>query len=161
VGNGSSKYLNSNRNNNADPRNSNHNAAYVTNTGAIGGTVIAGGVNSTGDNYIDFISTLGAARHANRHPTNQTNGNYSVGFLGTSRSNSGFYSYRVPGASGDRSIASEAPSSTIVTVFARAAGTAAFSDHRLSFYSIGESLDLALLDARVTTLMNALAVAIP
>ena len=32
---------------------------------------------------------------------------------------------------------------------------------RLAFYSIGESLDLALLDARVTALVNALAVAIP
>jgi len=161
VGNGSSKYLNSNRNNNADPQNSNHNAAYVTNTGALGGTVIAGGVNNTGDNYIDLVASVNAARHTNRNFTNQINGTYSVGFLGTSRSNNGFYSYRVPGASGDRSIASEAPSSTIVTVFARAAGTAAFSDHRLAFYSIGESLNLALLDARVTDLINAFAAAIP
>ena len=32
---------------------------------------------------------------------------------------------------------------------------------RLSFYSIGESLDLALLDTRVTTMINAFAAAIP
>jgi hypothetical protein len=32
---------------------------------------------------------------------------------------------------------------------------------RLAFYSIGESLDLALLDARVTALINAFAAAIP
>jgi hypothetical protein len=32
---------------------------------------------------------------------------------------------------------------------------------RLAFYSIGESLDLALLDARVTDLINAFAAAIP
>jgi hypothetical protein len=32
---------------------------------------------------------------------------------------------------------------------------------RLAFYSIGESLDLALLDARVTDLINAFAVTIP
>jgi hypothetical protein len=31
----------------------------------------------------------------------------------------------------------------------------------MSFYSIGESLDLALLDARVTDLINAFAAAIP
>jgi hypothetical protein len=161
VGNGSTKYLNSNRNNNADPQNNNHNSAYVTSTGAGGGTVIAGGVSNTGDNYIDLISTVGAARHTNRTSSNQGNGTYSVGFFGTSRSNNGFYSYRVPGASGNRSIASEAPSSTIVTVFARAAGTSSFSDHRTAFYSIGESLNLALLDARVTTLVNAFAAAIP
>jgi hypothetical protein len=32
---------------------------------------------------------------------------------------------------------------------------------RLAFYSIGESLNLALLDARVTTLINDFAAAIP
>jgi hypothetical protein len=32
---------------------------------------------------------------------------------------------------------------------------------RLAFYSIGESLTLALLDDRVTTLINAIAAAIP
>jgi hypothetical protein len=31
----------------------------------------------------------------------------------------------------------------------------------VAFYSIGESLDLALLDARVTDLINAFGVAIP
>ena len=35
------------------------------------------------------------------------------------------------------------------------------SNARLAFYSIGESLDLALLDARVTGLINAFAVTIP
>ena len=38
---------------------------------------------------------------------------------------------------------------------------AAFNNSRLAFYSIGESLNLALLDARVTTLINAFAAAIP
>ena len=39
---------------------------------------------------------------------------------------------------------------------------ALFSDTaRLAFYSIGESLDLSLLDARVTDLINAFAAAIP
>jgi hypothetical protein len=36
-----------------------------------------------------------------------------------------------------------------------------FSNARLAFYSIGESLDLALLDTRITTLINAFAAAIP
>jgi hypothetical protein len=39
--------------------------------------------------------------------------------------------------------------------------TGAFTSARLAFYSIGESLDLALLDARVTDLINAFAAAIP
>jgi hypothetical protein len=36
-----------------------------------------------------------------------------------------------------------------------------YTDARLAFYSIGESLNLALLDARVTTLVAAFAAAIP
>jgi hypothetical protein len=36
-----------------------------------------------------------------------------------------------------------------------------YTDARISFYSIGEALDLALLDARLITLMSALAAAIP
>jgi hypothetical protein len=35
------------------------------------------------------------------------------------------------------------------------------SNARIAFYSIGESLDLALLDARVTDLINAFDTAIP
>jgi hypothetical protein len=36
----------------------------------------------------------------------------------------------------------------------------AYTTARIAFYSIGESLDLALLDARITTLINALDAAI-
>jgi hypothetical protein len=39
-------------------------------------------------------------------------------------------------------------------------GYATKSNARLAFYSIGESLDLALLDARVTDLINAFDAAI-
>jgi hypothetical protein len=35
------------------------------------------------------------------------------------------------------------------------------SDARIAFYSIGEALDLALLDARVSTLMTDIGAAIP
>jgi phospholipase/lecithinase/hemolysin len=44
-------------------------------------------------------------------------------------------------------------------VFARSG--ADFTDARLSYYSIGESLNLALLDARITALINAIAASIP
>ena len=45
-------------------------------------------------------------------------------------------------------------------VYSNSANTA-FLNARLAFYSIGESLDLARLDARVTDLINAFAVTIP
>jgi hypothetical protein len=50
-----------------------------------------------------------------------------------------------------------------IFILATSNGTAAqnYSNARLAFYSIGESLDLSLLDTRVTTLINALDAAIP
>jgi hypothetical protein len=39
--------------------------------------------------------------------------------------------------------------------------TAGYSNARLAFYSIGESLDLAALDTRVSALITAIGAAIP
>jgi hypothetical protein len=47
-----------------------------------------------------------------------------------------------------------------VTVFARDGGSSA-GGHRIAVFTCGESLDLALLNARVTDLINAFAAAIP
>jgi hypothetical protein len=48
-----------------------------------------------------------------------------------------------------------------ITIFARNATGTGSTDPRIAFFSGGEFLDLALLDARVTTLINAFAAAIP
>jgi hypothetical protein len=94
VGDGSAKYLDSNRNNNADPQ------------------------NSVSPVNIDSTSTS----------------------------------------------TSVASNSLNIPVFARRTAVSTldgYSNARLAFYSIGESLDLAILDARVTALINAYAAAIP
>jgi hypothetical protein len=62
------------------------------------------------------------------------------------------------------SVESQAPSTGSIFVFARENGSGSpelFLQDRLAFYSIGESLNLALLDARVTDLINAFGAAIP
>jgi hypothetical protein len=56
--------------------------------------------------------------------------------------------------------ASQTPLNSNISIFALT-GPSNFSNVRITFYSIGESLNLALLDARVTTLVNAFAAAIP
>jgi len=83
----------------------------------------------------------------------------STGFMGTSRDNSSNFDYRLNGTTG--TVAAVALSSTDgdFSVFRRTGFTP--TNARLAFYSIGESLDLALLDARVTDLINAFGVAIP
>ena len=159
VGDGSTKYLRSNRNNNADPQNNNHNAFYVSNIGAGGPLMTGGGSNFAGDNYFDFGG--GTHRFTNRHTAVVSGAGSSIGFKGTSRNAGASYEVRFNLTSVTQFTVSQPPSASSVELFSRPSPTRTYTNARLSFYSIGESLDLALLDARVTTLVNALAVAIP
>ena len=87
--------------------------------------------------------------------------------MGMSRASSTQFTARGAGSTllhSDAPAASGTPTSGALYVLAREnnSGVAElYSDARLAFYSIGESLNLALLDARVTTLINAIAAAIP
>lgn len=74
------------------------------------------------------------------------------------RSSNNQFTARVSGTNYLLNSTSTTPNSISLFVFAQNnqnLGPLTFSNARLAFYSIGESLDLALLDARVTTLINA------
>jgi hypothetical protein len=88
----------------------------------------------------------------------------ATGFVGTSRSSSTQLNRRVLASttvSGANN--TQTPPALNYFVFCRNLNGSAnlFTDARLAFYSIGESLDLALLNARVTALITAFGVAIP
>lgn len=163
VGDGSTKYLNSNRNNNADPQNSNHNACWVSSPAV--GTLMASSSSLLGQNYMD-INTTSSTRFQNRYNVASAiqGGAVSAGLYGHSRGASTDFSFRCPQGSGVSTFASQTSDSRQVFLFTRSDnGTSfsAFSPSRMAFYSIGESLNLALLDTRVTTLINAIGAAIP
>ena len=84
----------------------------------------------------------------------------TTGFVGVSRAISTSYSFRGGNTTTNFSRTSGVPRNENIGVFANSNG-AVPSNARLAFYSIGESLDLARLDGRVTDLINAFAVAIP
>jgi hypothetical protein len=162
VGDGSTKYLNSNRNNNADPQDSNHNACYVS-VNALAGVLMASHVNASGYNYLDVNGgAVRASSRSNIGATNPTDPG-TPGLYGHQRDSSASRQIITPAELFSSAQASQTPNSLGVTLFARTDGTSisAYSQFRLAFYSIGESLDLALLDARVTDLINAFAAAIP
>lgn len=160
VGNGSNKFINSNRSNSADPQNSAHRAVYITGTQSNAALFMSTPtVNTTGDSY--FYSNGGTINTAKLN-TAGTPGPYAsnvpTGLLGASRAASASFLVRNNGTNYVQSVVSVSPLNENLQVF----GVAGFySNARLAFYSIGESLDLALLDTRVTTLINALAAAIP
>jgi hypothetical protein len=154
VGDGSTKYLNSNRNNNADPQDSNHNAVYVSTAGAnaiLIGTADAGnGMNTLGG---------GGGTTRNRSLTASAAFTPVVGFNGINRGSSVSYNRKSAQTTDTVSRASQVPIDA--NVFILQSHFTTYGNSRIAFYSIGESLDLALLDARVTALINALSAAIP
>lgn len=163
VGNGSTKYLDSNRANNADPQNNHHNSIYISS--------VATGVTAT---YIGSALVTGAtsiaqaqntAVYRSRNTLSATPvANHQVGFTGVNRNVSASFEYRRVGTNTSATITSQAPSTDDVFVFARNNGSNVaelFTSSRMSFYSIGESLDLAKLDSRVSTLITNIAAAIP
>lgn len=160
VGNGSTKYLNSNRASNADPQNSNHNAVYATQIGSVGTYMSNRGAlgSDVGANAIGV-----APFFRSRAATASSYSSASTGLIAHSRSSSGSFTARFGGTSTSISTASETTLAANLFVLARNTNGSPefYGDARLAFYSIGESLNLALLDARVTDLINAIGAAIP
>jgi hypothetical protein len=167
VGDGSSKLLDTTRNNNVDPRDDKHISAYLTETGSI----ISGSFQA----YISGLSGTSGSEIA-RSGASPANLAFSInaalvtlsgaggvtGLYGASRSSSTSFISRAGGVNATQSSNSGTPADVSVKVFRRGSSTGALghSNARLAFYSIGESLDLALLDARVTALIQAIDAAI-
>ena len=165
MGNGSTKYLDSNRNNNADPQNSQHLTVQIS-TMSTGFVVIGAGPDVTGSSMIG--NTNGGGNIFLRSRTATTSSitptiSYSNGFLGMSRSSNSAGTVQNNANQSNFTATSETPYNGNIFVFANNGGgvVSAASNARITFYSIGENLNLALLNTRVTTLINAFAAAIP
>ena len=162
VGDGSTKYLDTNRAGNADPQDSHHACVYATtaNTGTV--WYLGSGDNGTG--ATNFFSRNGATVDSrNRNSSTSLPGrSQSAGFIGMTRSSSVGFTLRSAGGATTYTQSSQAPASANYGIFLALgyapAGT--YGNGRYAYYSIGESLDLALLDARVTTLVSAIDAAI-
>lgn len=162
-GDGSTKWLDSARNNNADPQDSKHLAAWVTLNPTSSANVfgVIGVSATTGSSHLAHNSNSKTVRLNQSSSTNAAGGN-ALGFFGASRNNSSQITTRANGASTNYSVVSATPTSRNLAVFAYriSASGATHTNGRLSFYSIGQSLDLATLNTRVSNLMTALAAAI-
>jgi len=152
-GDGNTKSLDSNRANNADPQDDNHNAIYHSANAGVGGFQLTAGNAATGSNAI--LRSTGTLQVRNRTAagTNSAFGT-TLGFKGISRSASADYTYRVGSTDYTASSVSQTPFNGNVILFSD--GNTGYGSDRLAFYSIGESLDLALLDNRVSALITAI-----
>jgi len=155
LGDGSTKALNANRNNNADPQDNKHLSVFVS--AATSGTqaYISQGTIAwiVKDNSSMFF-------RANQTSSGSVSLPNATGLIGVSRSGAASVSYRAGGTTTTATTASAATVGDPINVF-RMPNASLYSSGRLAFYSIGESLDLALLDSRVSTLIAAIGAAIP
>ena len=162
VGNGSTKYLNSNYGIPNSIRNNCHMSGYATSLS--GGTWV--GAQDASRTRGSFLSHTGS-RLYNSLSTFSPSDTTSLGFRGISRSSSVNYLYRRNGSNEthNRDSINEFLSFSN-GVFAQRISLSpvvfeSITASRLAFYSIGESLNPALLDTRVTTLMNTFTSVIP
>ena len=168
-GNGSTKYLDSNRADDDDPLNDFHFSVNVTTT-AIGASneFAIGGITTAGNNgsfiYNGSGTLFAIVRTSSSATFSVAGAGASTGFIGASRSGASTSQLVANQTFYENTTQSSTASATHNNlVFCRGVnGTpSSFTAARLSFYSIGESLDLALLDTRVSNLMTAIGAAIP
>ena len=160
VGDASTKYLDSNAAHSLSPKNNGHCSVFAS---AVGSTVASKfymGVFEAG--FVTNLATSSADNGFIIHDPGAgvpTFTDAGTGFKGASRSNSSQFIRRTQSVS--TTVARESGSATAgsatYTIYGRNA--IFLASCRLAFYSIGESLDLALLDARVTALITAINVA--
>jgi hypothetical protein len=159
-GDGSTKYLNTNRNSNADPQDSHHMAVYLTATNsrdATRGLIGAGFFEAGATSIFSGVTSSYSYGTRNRSENSAVIGGNTLpqtGFIASNRASSTNYDLRVGGATTNSVITSQTPVNENYVVFGR--NLSAQSDGRFAFYSIGESVNLTLLEARVNVLMESL-----
>ena len=167
----SGKYLNSNRKTNQQPQNSLHLSGYLTSPRSANSAIIAASKGVSQSYSSILVGSSWAFWNNGTDNSDPSTGIYassislnSIGFIASSRASSASFDIRGQGVNQAVARTSVAPSDLDLYVFARNNnGTADFTttNFRLAFYSIGESLDLAALDTRVSTLITAIGAAIP
>ena len=154
TGDGTS-YLDSNRANDADPQSSKHLSVYVSKAATSDSFYSgAGGNANTSLRRVTPTVTFGRVNRSTDYLTYTAAGE-SIGTIAVNRPSASATELRVGGVT----VSDARPPTTYpadnIGVFSRIASGTAFgiTNATLAFYSIGTSLDLALLDARASTLM--------
>jgi hypothetical protein len=155
LGDGTNKYLNTNRLNAAEPI---HAAIYITQKGTLNSRYLLGGTAVSGGTMLLQASATSIQTRQNSATTITTSA-HAVGLMALQRTGAVDYVVRNNGTDFTVAQASVAPSAHTLNLFAGTGGTTK-SNPRLSFYSIGEGIDLSKLDSRVTNLMSQLNAAI-
>jgi hypothetical protein len=161
-GDGSTKYLASNVLRSQNPSASNHLSVHVTQavthgSGAQDYAYYIGSSDSQSIVSSSFLSYIGMSANSGWQNTGALG---ATGFLGVNRGSISTVNSRIRNASQAFSVGVSTGLDRDIRIL-RGYNADHWNNGRLAFYSIGESLNLAALDARVTDLINAFGAAIP
>jgi hypothetical protein len=163
-GDGVSKRLSSNYNNNTPGQNSFSMSVWKTSALLNDSAIIGAGGVVGGASFLGAIGPGGNGYWVNRYvaPVTTLVANVAgdTGFAGMNRSLSTEFVYRRNGTNTTVAKTSATPLNATIDVFGTSS-IAGGANVRLAWYHAGESLTLSLLDARLTTYMAAIAAAIP
>jgi hypothetical protein len=156
IGNGSTKTLNSNRAQNADPQDDLHMCAYVTAAATSGSfpCFFGVGTGSAGDCHIGGLNASDLfARMRNSTFDTFTGRATATGLIGFSRTQGHWFAATAGTSSRQFARTSQAPRSESTRVFSTLNVTngvvTSVTNARLSWYSIGRAVDLPALQARL------------
>lgn len=171
AGDGSTKYINSNRASGDDPQDNQHMAAYVSTAATSTATTfpfyfgVGAGANGASHMFRNVSNGLINTRHRSFIAAAVGGSGSNTGALGLSRANSAGYDRLLSGSVTNVSMASQTPVAGSIFIFAGSSTTStpitnSHSNARIAFYSIGEAISLAQLDSRLATLIAAIGAAI-
>jgi len=154
TGDGTS-YLNSGRAVNADAQNDAHLSVFIAAGRAAAAVRHAGVTDSSASSFMLYDDTSFTGGYVNTNTITDVSNRAGINFFGAARVSASQQTVRVDGVEVTATNNSLSASTLNSYIFCRNLnGTAStFSDATLSFYSLGSATDLALLDARVSTLM--------
>lgn len=161
-----SKYLNSNQTATVTSATNTHQSVFVTTKPTVG-AIFSGSDNLSNQRYLLYYNLAANETRAISGAVGLAYfggaGSLEVGFKGVSRDNSLTFVGRSNASSS--TVTSASANTALLNSFIFAVNTSgsanSHSNARLNFYSIGSALDLAILDARITALSNAIQAAIP
>lgn len=159
-GNGSTKYLDSGRANNADGQNDHHLAVYVQTVSTGNACHLASGAGVTGNDQIFAIGSTNYYRNRTTSGTGNSFASNPTGFVAHSRGSSSSYIARYSGSNNTISITSQTPNSANIRVYDIPGFGGFTSNARFAYYSIGTDVTLSSLDTRVSNLFTAIGNAI-
>lgn len=145
------------------PQNNSHVSVYVTANPLTASRTLIGSFSSFGASISIFSPASGSVTHQHKGGTTTTPLAYQNGFLGLTRNISTTYTFRskLTNYTITRNSNTGGTFYGEIWIFGTPASLVNTSNATISFYSLGENINLSLLDSRLATLMNTFSSVIP